>query len=144
MKKLAALVIATLLLAVLLLTGCSGGSGDDVIEIGERHFVNQVDEIFLNSSQYLGRTIRYAGMFRTFNWPATGEEFYFVIRYTFGCCGEEPIGFELNPDGLDLLPNGTWVEITGVLERYEDAEFSSLLLRVVSMVELDEPGAEFV
>jgi len=139
MKKLAALFIAVLLLA-----GCAGGPGDDVIEIGDQSFVNQFNEIFSNSSQHLGRTIRYDGMFRTLTWPGTGEDFYFVIRYTVGCCGEEPIGFELYPGGIDPLPDGTWVEVTGVLERIEDAGFGSVLLRIVSMVELDEPGVRFV
>lgn len=137
---------AVLLFAVLFLTGCaSNGGSDDVVEIGERFFVEQMEDIVLNSSRYVGRTIRYEGLFRTFHWPPTGETFYYVIRYTMGCCGEEPRGFELNPDGITPFPENAWVEVIGVLERLTDGDRSgTLMLRIISLTELEARGAEFV
>lgn len=113
----------------------------DVIEIRERFFVTQVEDILLNASRYLGRTIRYEGIFRSFEWPPTGETIYFVMRLTRGCCSEEPIGFEVYlDDSIERPDDDTWVEVTGELKRHE----GTLMIRVVSLIEPDERGAALV
>jgi len=128
-----------LILALVIgLAGCVGSS-DDVIYISERFFVNEITEIFLNQQQYLGRTVRYEGMFRTSSWA--GEDFSFVYRNVPGCCSpEEVLGFEVLMDGFEIFDDNTWVEVIGVLEH--DDGF--LVLRVLEIVELQERGAEFV
>ena len=111
----------------------------DIIDITERFFVNQMMEVFLNYDLYLGRTIRYEGMFKTIHWD--NEEFVVIVRYTLGCCSpEEMIGFEILLEGNQMLPDDTWVEIVGVLDLYN--EF--LVLRAISITEMDERGEELV
>jgi len=133
-------IFALVLLLVLGLTGCAGSSdNDDIIEIGERFFVNQMTEIFLNHSQYMGRTIRYEGMFRTARWG--DMEFSVVYRNVPGCCSpEEVMGFEVVMDGFELFEDNAWVEVTGVL----DFDGSYIIIRVTEIVELEERGAEWV
>ena len=111
---------------------------DNIVHIGERFFVNQLLEVLLNSRQYMGRVIRYEGMFFTVPWV---DDFYIVYRYMFGCCGElDKIGFEVMPGEFEPFPNGTWVEVVGML----DTDGDILVLRVISLTELDEPGEAFV
>ena len=141
MKKL--LLIGVLLLA---LAGCGGGNnaygydGDSgVLFISERFFVNQMQEIFLNHTLYLGDTIQYEGMFRTMT-MINGEEFFMVYRYFMGCCGEEVVGLEVDMSGFEPFDDHAWVEVRGVLDMDDDF----LVVRVTTIRELAERGAEVV
>jgi len=143
MRKVLALCALVL---TLLLTGCSGAEEENIVEIGERFFVTRINDIlFTNTRDYIGRTIRYEGMFWTVYWEPTGRDHFYVIRYTDGCCGDHDssIGFELRLNGARSLPDDTWVEVTGVLEEADDG-IQHVRLRVVSLRELDERGLEFV
>ena len=137
MKKL-----LVLLLAVLFMAGCAGG--DDVVEIEERFFLTQVNHIMRNADEYVGRTIRYEGMFRAFYWPATGT-FHMVHRFTLGCCGNDGItGFEVYLGDIEPFPDDVWVEIVGGLEWYEVDGLRVLRVVATSITEMDEPGREVV
>ena len=146
MKKRFAFVMALLIL-LLPLTACAGGGGseDGVIEIGDRFFAAEFNEIQFNHAQYLGREIRYEGNFWASYWPASGKVHYFVTRMLFGCCGDDGfIGFELRLDGFEPFEDDTWVEVTGILEAYEFEGQTFLRLAVTSLVELPERGNEWV
>jgi len=139
MKK---FVILFLIIA-LLFTACT--NIEDVLVIGERFFVAEITEIYLNSDDYLGRVIQYKGLFRTAYWETRGIYFHYVSRRTYGCCGDDGIvGFEVYLDGVEPFPDNTWVEVIGVLEEFELSGGSYLRLVVTSIRELTERGAEFV
>ena len=140
MRKLLALLLAALLLA-----GCAAnGSDDDVVEIEDRFFLTQVNHIWRNTDEYVGRTIRYEGMFRAFYWPATGL-FYMVHRYTLGCCGNDGItGFEVYLGDIEPFADDTWVEVDGILEWYETDTLRILRVAATSITELEERGREVV
>jgi len=144
MKKLVLLVVA-----ILLLVGCGGGSpgsDEDVVEIRERLFIAQVNDIRINADSYVGRTLRYEGLFQSFVWPGTGQTYYQVIRYTSDdCCGTDGIiGFEVYLGDIAPLLDNSWAEVTGVLEWFEAGGEPFLRLVVVSLTELAERGAEIV
>ena len=141
MKKSIVLLTAVLLLAAFL-AGCSDDN-DEIIEVSDRFFINQVMSIIINSDQYLGRTIQYEGVF----WIAEHEglEYHFALRFIFDCCGNDGfIGFELNLDGIEPLPHDAWVEVVGVLETSVGNALNPVRLRVISLTELEERGNEFV
>ena len=159
MKKLLVLVIIFAL--ILPLFGCSSDDepethrgesateetyyDGDVVFIRERFFLTETMHIILNSNEYVGRTIRYEGMFREFVSPSTGESFYAVIRTTPGCCGDDGIiGFEVYMGDIAPLEQDAWVEITGVLDMFESGGFEFPALRAVSIREMDVRGQEFV
>jgi len=133
-----AIVAGALALAVVL-ASCAR-EADEMLVIGERFFVQQVDDIFINRSQNLGRTIRYEGVFRALHWAPTDTYHFYVVRYVFSCCGFQAIGFELLPCNVPPLPDQAWVEVTGVIE--DDDGF--IVIRVISLIEMDERGAEVV
>ena len=136
MRKIAA--AGTLALAFAL-AGCRADS-PEILVIGERFFAQQVDDILLNRAQYLGRTVRLEGIFRALHWHETDMYHYYVVRYVTSCCGPHPIGFELLPDSITPLPDMAWAEVTGVLE--DDDGY--IVIRVMSLVEMAERGAELV
>ena len=141
MKKI--VLVFLLLVSIFALSACTEAEGatssDGIIEIGERFFITQMTEIFLNHNRYLGRTIRYEGMFRTASFA--GEDFSIVYRNALGCCSpNEVIGFEVIMDDFELFEDNTWVEVTGVL----DFDGMFVVVRVTDIIELEERGAELV
>lgn len=118
-----------------------------VIEITERLFIAQTNDMYLNAPDYLGRTIKYEGIYKnTDNWPEPPEApIHYVIRYGPGCCGYDgEAGFEVRWDGEYPNPDD-WVEVVGVLceEAYESG-YKILYVEVISLTVKDERGAEYV
>jgi uncharacterized membrane protein YcgQ (UPF0703/DUF1980 family) len=116
----------------------------DVIVIKEKMFVAQSNDIYYNSDEYLGRTIRYEGIFKIYDDPVMEERYYSVIRYGPGCCGiDQNAGFEISWDGT--FPKlDDWVEVEGILEEYEEYGETFLRLDLTKMNVLTKRGAEYV
>ena len=120
---------------------------EDIVDIGERFFATRINDILLNSfERYLGRPIRYEGMFWSVYLDWMGRYYHYVIRYTDGCCGphETSVGFEVYLGDIAPVAEGEWVEVLGILERTIDDGISHVRLRVVSLVLLETPGIAFV
>ncbi|MDR0425504.1 MAG: hypothetical protein LBH39_08680 [Clostridiales Family XIII bacterium] len=116
----------------------------DIIDIGEKMFATQINEIYLNAEDYLGKTLRYQGMFQNQLWPETGVVYCYVVRNGPGCCGTDSNpGFEVLWDS-DYPKADDWVEATGVLEAYEEDGFDYLRVRLSSLEVMDARGAETV
>ena len=123
----------------------------DLVEIDERLFIALTNDIYINTEDYLGKTIKYEGLFKTMQWPQGDEEqtIYYVIRYGPGCCGYDgEAGFEIvweEGDGDNAWPQvDDWCEVAGVLEIYELDGWEYLRLVLSSLTVLEERGAEFV
>jgi len=131
-----------LILALAVILGACGNGPDDILVISERFFIHQVHDIYLNTQQYLGRTIQFEGIFRIVYWYMTGNYYHIVMRYALSCCGEMPIGFDivLSDSLYPFPPDFAWVEATGVLEIYDDY----LVVRATSLIEMEERGSGFV
>ena len=117
---------------------------NEVVEITENLFIAQTNEIYLNSVDYLGKTIKYEGIFNVYEWEETDTTYYQVIRYGPGCCGNDGVaGFEVIWDG-DYPKQDDWVEVIGILEEYEENGSQILRIRLTSLSVLEERGAEYV
>jgi len=152
MKKVLIFVII-IMMFIPLITGCSD---DSVVEIDERVFLTMVTHINQNSNDYIGRTVRFEGMFQSFYLPALGGDYHEVYRKTLGCCGDDGFtGFIVYLGDIAPLQDNAWVEVVGAFEwllvelpQADDGiEREPIrLLRVAadSITELDERGLEFV
>ena len=122
---------------ILLLAGCISGdsSRDSVHVLDERFFGMQIMEIFNNYEDFLGRTIRYEGVFRSLYLPTVGGNKFMVYRYEAGCCGPEIMGLEVYLNDIQPFPDYTWVEVTGRFSRCEREGRGILLLDVISLIE---------
>ena len=120
--------------------------------IREKMFIAQVNDVYLNRNDYMGKTIKLEGLFKY--GEAGGREYCFVIRNGPGCCGDDgQVGFEVSwlPPGeapesdRDVYPKiNDWVEAQGVLTRYEELGQGFLYLALSEINVLDKRGAEFV
>ncbi|MDR3267391.1 MAG: hypothetical protein LBT24_07480 [Tannerella sp.] len=128
----------------------NGESAARMIEIKEKMFIAQTNDIYLNTEDYLGKTIKLQGLFKKEQYEGNDAAYCFVIRYGPGCCGNDAnAGFEVAWDERWTLkppyPNvDDWVEVIGALSTYEEDGFPYLYIALTSLTVLDERGAEYV
>ncbi|WP_300367369.1 hypothetical protein [Brachyspira sp.] len=117
---------------------------NNVIEIKERMFINQCNDIYLNPDDYRGKLVKLEGIYDGFTDEKTGEKLNFVFRYGPGCCGYDGVaGFEFNYNGN--IPNPQdWIEIVGVVEILDIDNYETIRLNAISLNVLDKRGKEFV
>jgi uncharacterized membrane protein YcgQ (UPF0703/DUF1980 family) len=120
------------------------GKKSDVIEIKEKMFIAQTNEIYINTNDYLGRTIKYEGIFHETVSGGSGK-YRYVIRYGPGCCPGDvaAAGFEVEWD-KGYPKQNDWVEAVGVLEQYRDNGIPALRLALKSLTVLPTRGKERV
>jgi len=118
-------------------------SNNKIVEIKEKMFIAQTNEIYYNYEDYLGKTIKYEGIFKVEEYgPKT--KYYAVIRYGPGCCGTDlNAGFYVKWNKKYPNPND-WVEAVGVLESHIDNAGEYLCLALTSLKVLPKRGAETV
>lgn len=118
------------------------------IQIGEKMFIAQCNDVYLNAADYIGKIIMLEGLYKHAEYPFQGRKIVeqYVMRYGPGCCGNDgSAGFELDYDGGGFEDND-WVRVTGTIDMIprEGTDYFRLVLRVIQMVKLEERGAEFV
>lgn len=127
-------------------TSASSSSIDmnNIIEIKERMFINQCNDVYLNPDDYRGKVIKLEGIYDGFTDEETGEKLNFVFRYGPGCCGYDGVaGFEFNYNGN--IPNPQdWIEVVGVVEILEIDNYETVRLNAISLNVLNKRGKEFV
>ena len=146
MGKNSIIIIASLALLVLA-AGCSRkgneGTQNRVIEITERMFISQVNDVYINRRDYLGKTIKLEGIF----FISQNEEnrYYFTGRNGPGCCGNDGfVGFEVLWDrNRERYPeHDSWVEAVGIVK--EGTQGNNLYLDLASLTVLEKRGREQV
>jgi zinc transport system permease protein len=119
----------------------------NTVEIGEKMFISQVNDVYLNADDYLGKTIKLEGIFK--QEQGYEKSYCFVLRYGPGCCGTDGnVGFEVawaNGKAQSYPTIDSWVEATGVLKTYEEDGYDQYLyLDLSSLNVLNKRGAETV
>jgi hypothetical protein len=131
------------------------------LEIREKMFIAQTNDVYLNPEDYLGKIIRLEGLFKIEQYVGEDKRYCFVLRYGPGCCGNDgTAGFEIawgrppaaaGPETAPTLPPGpawpmvdAWVEAVGALDTYEEDGYPYLYLNLFSLTEKEERGAEVV
>jgi zinc transport system permease protein len=125
-------------------------NGGTVIEIKEKMFIAQINDVYLNPEDYLGKTIKLEGIFVSVQYEGREDPYCFVIRYGPGCCGNDGnAGFEVSWETQQKKEKSypemdAWVEAAGTLMSYEEDGYPYLYLALDSLNVLDKRGAEFV
>ena len=153
-------------LIVIFITGCTekqnsttevkllGDENVSVIEIKENMFITQLNDIYMNKNEYLGKTVKLEGLYK----QSKGNErdYCFVIRNAPGCCGNDgsaglevywEISGENSPGEEKNNPNpkiDDWVEARGTLKEYEEEGMSYLYIALSDLNVLEKRGAVFV
>lgn len=119
----------------------------DIIDIREKMFIAQTNDIYMNYSDYMGKTLRYEGILFS-EWDEGLERtIYYVVRYGPGCCGYDAMAgfevrFEIDPQ---LFPeDNSWVEVTGELKEYFRNGWQVLYVELGDLEIKTERGLETV
>ncbi|GHV24970.1 hypothetical protein FACS189498_2770 [Spirochaetia bacterium] len=132
------------MVCLFIIAGCKNSG--EIIEIKEKMFIAQTNEIYLNAEDYLGKTIKYEGLFK--KTEGDGHEYCFVLRYGPGCCGYDgSAGFEVawDKNKAGKFPQSDdWVEAAGTLKSYDQDGFPFLYIALSSLKVLETRGAEYV
>ncbi len=118
-------------------------SEGDIIEIRERMFITQINEIFLNLENYKGKQIKLEGFM--YISQDQGKTYNYVVRNSPGCCGNDGLaGFEFIWDG-DMPKENQWLEVVGVLDLIKEEDgLEYPVLRLNKLEVKQERGKEFV
>ena len=144
MKKWVVLILAYL---IFLVTGVSDslGAAAAVVEIKEKMFIAQCNDIYLNPEEYAGKTIRVEGMYDEYTDDA-GTVFRAVVRNGPGCCGNDGVaGFEFSCEGVpDCKPND-WILVEGIISSNSDKNgYNTVTIENAALTVKAERGAEYV
>lgn len=126
-------------------TSSEDASTEIDVDITEKMYVTYINELYVNTPDYLGQVIRLQGMSKAYTDENTGTTYYYVYRTGPGCCGNDGAmcGFEYTFDGT--MPNDNdWIEVTGKLRSYEEDGFTYLTLDSSSVTIMDHRGEETV
>ncbi len=117
----------------------------NIIEIREKMFIAQIEDIYYNIEDFKDEYIKIEGMYSVVE-PEEGDigKVHFVYRNAPGCCGNDGwAGFMLNYDGE--YPNtNDWIQVVGTPEIVKNGVYEDLYLNVISIEVMEERGAEFV
>ena len=126
----------------------AGVSKDGVVEIKEKMFLAQTNDVYLNPDEYMGKTLKLEGIFKREEY---GDKAYcFVLRYGPGCCGSDGnAGFEVSwgetPAAAGEYPEtDDWVEASGVLKTYNEEDTPYIYIALTEIKKLSKRGAEYV
>jgi len=140
--------VVVLVTVLFLQMGCAKSNKDGVVEITEKMFISQVNDVYLNPEDYLGKTIKLEGLFFMEHIYPRDEPYCFVLRYGPGCCGTDGnVGFEIAwPDNrrIPYPEENAWVQAIGELKTYAEGFNEFLYLDITSLNVLKTRGAEFV
>lgn len=117
----------------------------DIIEINEKVFITQINDIYYNFDDYKDKTIVVEGMYSVFESMLSDETSPVVYRNGPGCCNNDGwAGFLLKYDGKEPKEND-WIRVTGTpsLETTKEG-YTNLFLNVSDLEVLNERGAELV
>ena len=114
----------------------------DVVEIKEKMFITQINDIYLNADEYLNKKIKLEGFYSVYE--VEGKAVHSVIRNGPGCCGNDGVaGFEFVWDG-EYPQENAWLRVVGTLEIKEEEGMEYMYLDAMEVEVLEERGAEFV
>jgi uncharacterized membrane protein YcgQ (UPF0703/DUF1980 family) len=130
----------------------SGAANLPTLEIKDKMFISQTNDVYLNPEDYMGRRIKLEGLFKTDKYTGSDKDYCFVIRYGPGCCGYDgTAGFEVSwtegraDKAAAAYPSDDdWVEAVGVLDSYDEDGYPYIYLALESLTVKDERGKETV
>lgn len=146
-------VLITIFSLCLLLASCGSGAPntgrvnnenksvqkeEDVIEIKEKMFIAQCNDIYLNPKEYKGKTIKLEGFYDEATDAVTKEKFHFIIRNGPGCCGNDGVaGFQFTYNGSGKIPKlNDWIEVVGTVELADDNDYVTLKAKTVNVLKV--------
>jgi len=140
-------VIVALLLLCIFFSGCTHtNSSEPVVEIKDKMFIQQINDIYLNPGDYENKTIKLEGIYDVWQDETDSNRSRFAVyRRAPGCCGDDgKVGFEFEYNGEKPIL-GDWVAVEGrIKETFDEHGDKHIILELSKLTVKDERGVEFV
>lgn len=110
------------------------------IVMQDNYFITQINDIYINYEQYLGKTIEIEGF------PMSYQDLKFVGRYGPGCCvndGYAYLEYETN-EQLELVDEKDWIKVKGTIEKGFDGSQIYIYIKATSIEKMDTRGNDTV
>ena len=113
---------------------------DADIVMKDDYFIEQLNDIYYNTDEYLGKTIKIEGF------PMVSKEYKFVARFGPGCCvGDGYAYIEYTYDKeLELVDEEDWIRVIGVLKKGKMGVAEYVYIEATSVEKLEERGNDTV
>lgn len=113
------------------------------IEVTDNYFIEQTNDIFYNTDDYIDKTIKIEGLIYTYEDYQAERTYYAVVRNTPGCCGNDGLaGLDIRYDG-EYPEENTWVEVIGTIKT-DVVEGEEIPAIQVTSIQEKEEGTTFV
>lgn len=113
------------------------------VVVPEKVFIGMVNEIYMNYTEYVGKTIEIAGIFGE-QVDSDGKKIYGVFRYGPGCCNNDATaGFSLQYDGA-YPKNNDWIKVTGTLCADKEGNYVNIYIKAEKIEVKEQRGVESV
>ena len=145
MKRTAFIILLICCVCILSLESRADALPDkEIVEINEKFFIQQCDDVYLNPDYYEDKLIKIEGLCAI--WDENGETRYRVYRTTPGCCGfDGESGFRFLYNGKEKLSAKDWISLTASVKLgTSDFGFRTVVLDALELSIKAERGAEFV
>lgn len=110
------------------------------IVMQDKYFITQINDIYINYEQYLGKTIEVEGF------PMSYQKYKFVGRYGPGCCvsdGYAYLEYEYSEE-LELVDEKDWIKVKGTIEKGFDGTQTYIYIKATSVEKMDTRGNDTV
>ncbi|NPV89630.1 MAG: hypothetical protein HPY50_02485 [Firmicutes bacterium] len=116
-----------------------------MVEIREKMFIQQCDDIYMNPADYKDKIIKLEGMYQEYVNKNEEKTYRYIYRRTPGCCGADgEAGFQFTYNGKTPKPND-WIKVAGTIEVVKDSTgYENVILHLTELEVSDKRGAEFV
>ncbi len=106
----------------------------DILEISEKMFLTQINDIYYNFDEYKDKTIIVEGMYASFTTRDGNLKVPVIYRYGPGCCDNDGWGGFLLKYAGQLPQEKDWIRVTGTPELTKTPEgYTNLVLNVISI-----------
>lgn len=116
-----------------------------LLEIKEKMFIAQINDIFYNIDDYKDTVVIVEGMYAEFQSVDGKSTSPAVYRLGPGCCENDGwAGFLLRLDDSEKPNENDWIRVKGTVDLVDSGMYKDLYLNVESIEVLQERGAETV
>ncbi len=122
------------------------GDASPDITVGDRHYMTQINDWYINFDNYAGKMVEIEGMYLDF-----GEGYKFVGRNGPSCpyCtgGYVDFEFQTDEDTRSFIPGETWISVKGFLREghavmSDESIIPFYYIEAMSITELPEAGVD--
>ena len=113
-------------------------SNKDTIVIGEKMFMNELNDIYMNYKEYEGKVIEFDGF--VYNDEPTSA---MVVGREYYCCGDDSyiVGLQCRPkEGSENITftNDIWVKVTGTVKLVADENVEDMSYPIIEINTIQE------